>query len=182
QYNRSDSCVYLTFEIGPPFQTEGLRTSLSVFCVLDSIPLPGQTFSVTPMPVDKENPIVEWQRSCGETVCAQITCVPPCDQVLSPDCQSEESRGKHVILSSTDVTGTMTVTGVNTDKKGTLKGLNLKLDLDCVMRPDFIEDFEWAVEIRDANIVLSQIERARLKPCLYMIEHAWPDHFVSIKN
>lgn len=179
QYNLSDSCVYITFEITPPFQTEGLRTSLSVFCILDSVPSPGDTFEVTPMPVDKENPIVEWQRGEGDLVCAQITCLPSADEVLPTESRSEANEGKLVILSSSDVTGKMTVTGVKTDKKGRLLGLNVLMSLDCVMRPDFVEGWEWPVSIRDAHITLSMIEQAKLRPTLYQIEYAWPEHFVN---
>ena len=179
QYNQSDSCVYITFEVSPPYQTDGMRTSLSLFCILDSMPQPGEQLAITPMPVGEETPIVEWNSHAGQLVCAQVTCLPRCDEILPANYRNESTEGKLVILSSTDVTGNMEITGVKTDKKGKLQGLNLKLDLDCVMRPDFLDGFEWPVRIRDANITLCQLEKAPLRPSLYRIDHAWPEHFVN---
>lgn len=178
QYSYTDSCFYLTFELSPKFQTTGLPTGVSAFLVTDSLPVVGKRYPVTPLTLDPTDPIVVWSRASGEMAAVQITCFPLSSDALPSGHIPPADTDKRVILSTTDVTGSMEVTAVRRLKNRDMYRIDLRLDASATIRPDFLDGFEYPVEIKDAAIKLYLVEKTDLKPCFFAIDYAWPDNFI----
>lgn len=182
QYNYTDSCFYLTFELSPKFQTRGSKVALSAFLISDSIPVVGKRYPVRPLLLDPSDPITEWSRSSGETAVVQLTCFPLCKDVVPGRLLEPADEDKRVILSTTQVDGYMEVTRVKRLKKSDMYSIDLRLEAAGIIRPDFFEGFEYPVEIKDGGIRLYLVEKSDLKPCLFAIDYAWPDNFIPVDD
>lgn len=182
QYNFSDSCFYLTFELGSQFQTHGLMSSLSIFLITDSIPVVGQRYTIGSITVSDDNPIEDWTSVTGERAAVQVTCYPLCKDVLQEPFLTPENEDKRIILSSADLSGEIEIKKIEKIKKSDMYRMHLRLNADGVIRPKFLEGFEYPVRIKDADIRLGLVERADLRPCLFTIDYSWPDNYILAKQ
>lgn len=112
----------------------------------------------------------------------QVTCYPLCKDVLQESFLTPENEDKRIILSSADLSGEIEIKKIEKIKKSDMYRIHLSLNADGVIRPKFLEGFEYPVRIKDADIRLGLVERADLRPCLFAIDYSWPDNYILAKQ
>lgn len=179
QYNLTDSCFFLTFELSPMACVKGEKTALSVFVALDSLPETGVAYPLVSIPENPEsdsNPIIRWTRATGGIAAIQMAHMPVCRKIkVLKGLIPESHQNDRIILNSSEITdGCIWFDEISPYSKGSSDYyIRLHMSFNGLLKGGENNEIELPVSVRKAEATLYLVQHADIEPLMFPIDYGW---------
>lgn len=179
QYNLTDSCFFLTFELSPLACNKGEKTAMSVFVALDSLPKTGISYPLVSIPESPDpdnNPIVRWTSDIGDIAAIQMSHMPVCNKANSLKGKIPEShQDERIILNSTEISdGYIRFDQIEPYSKGSPDYyIKLHMAFNGLLTGGDDNEIEMPVTVRKAEVTLYLVQKAYIEPLMFPIDYGW---------
>lgn len=179
QYNLTDSCFYLSFDLSPRFQTKGVKMHISVFLFSDSVPSKGQRYQISAPSFDENNPIIGWTKEMGNMAVIQVGYFDEAEKIFDKSIVSDSIWDKRLVLSTMEFSGSVEVISVRRSKSHNQLGMEMKIIAEATLSSNYFDNIRVPLDI-DGRVRLYQIEKADILPCYFEMEFCWPDYLIPV--